>query len=233
MKNTILLLLLFLVTSCVLDRIPRVKIEIDQRAISKIDTLEVIRNSHYNGEIKDSKKVLKNTKEYYFSNEEDFGTIRLKLIDKTEIKLDSIQLRNTDRLIVSELNGSYKIKPKSDSKILAILKFLLISLLTLFLSKIAPALFILKPNSRKDFILKYGLFSMIFILGSFLTFGLVAGKGIILMFIGLIAILFVDFLFLYYYCEKREKIKPIIAVIVGNLLFWIGAYLFMLMTFLL
>jgi hypothetical protein len=205
-----------------MDRKPQVRIEIDESAILKIDSLELVTNSYYYGVEKEASKVQENIKEYIFGNEEDFGIIRLKLKDKTNIKLDSVKLRNTDWLTISQVNGTYKVEPRNESKIAHYLKILLVSLIIVFFTKVASALVIISPVSSKDFILKYGLFNLIYVFVSALLISAGDG-GLILFCLATFALLFVDFNFLYKYCRKGGITRPLIAVIVGNLLlFTIG-----------
>ena len=234
MKRIILLTIIFLTTSCLRDPVPpKAVIEIDESAIMKIDSIEVITNSFY-GKGKEADKVLEYTKEYVFGEVGDIGTIRLKLKDETEVRLDSIRLNHSSRLLISERNGKFKIEPRNDSrsdfKIPTFLKILLFGLILLIIPKVVSALLIMSPDSSRDFMLKYGLFSLILVIVSTFMFGFGAGEGIILFSIGLIFVFFVDFLFLYNYCDKKGKTRPIIAVIVSNLLLLIGIYFFTLMT---
>lgn len=207
-------------TACMIDRKPQVRIEIDESAILKIDSIELVTNTYYYGIQKEGCKIEENTKEYILGNTENTGTFRLKLKDKTEIRLDSVELGNADWLTISQVNGTYKVEPRNESKIAYFLKILLVGLIIVFFTKVASALVIISPDSSKDFILKYGLFNLIYVFVSALLIS-AGGGGLILFCLATFAVLFVDFNFLYNYCRKGGITRPLIAVIVGNLLLFI------------
>ncbi len=211
-----------------MDRKPQVRIEIDKSAIESIDSLVLVTNTYFGVE-KQSEKVLKDTKEYVLSNKEDVGTIILKLKDKSEIKLDSIKLNITEKLIISETNGTYTVGARNYSEISRFLIVFFISLIIVFSLKVTAALLIIKPNSTQSFILTYILFNSIYIFILVLLTNI--SNGIILLCLVFFVGIFVEFSMLFTHCRKGGIARPIISVIVGNLLvFTIGAGLFFIIT---
>jgi len=211
-----------------MDRKPQVRIEIDESAIESIDSLVLTTNTYFGVE-KQSEKVLKNTKEYVLWSKEDTGTITLKLKDKSEIKLDSVKLSITEKLIISELNGTYTVGARNYSEVSRFLIVFFVGLIIVFSLKVTTALLIIKPNSIKSFIKTYTLFNSIYVFISVLSTSV--SDGIILLCLWFFVAIFVEFSILFMHCSKRGITRPIISVIVGNLLlFTIGAGLFFIIT---
>jgi len=211
-----------------MDRKPQVRIEIDESAIESIDSLVLTTNTYFGVE-KQSEKVLKNAKEYVLWSKEDTGTITLKLKDKSEIKLDSVKLSITEKLIISELNGTYTVGARNHSEVSRFLIVFLVGLIIVFSLKVTTALLIIKPNSIKSFIKTYTLFNSIYVFISVLSTSV--SDGIILLCLWFFVAIFVEFSILFMHCSKGGITRPIISVIVGNLLlFTIGAGLFFIIT---
>jgi len=206
-----------------MDRKPQVRIKIDETAINNIDSLELVTKT-YNGVDRQSEKV-QNNKEYVLWSSENEGTVILTLKNKTKIKLDSVELSRSEKLIITELKGVYKAELRKKSQIRSFFELFIIGLIIVFSLKVTTVLLIIRPKLTKYFILRYSLFNLIFVFLSALLISI--GAGLIFC-LGLLGAFFIEFNVLYEQSETESIARPIIAVIAGNLLLiTIGTVLFL------
>lgn len=229
MKLQKIIIFIFSITLCscfqVIDPDPNVTIKIDKEAILEIDSLELISDYEYNFARKE--KVTADDNKYIFKNWDNELVIKLKLKNGTEIKSGILNLSETDKILISENDETYFFKPQEISITILVLKFLLSAFIIAFLTKVSTGCVIMKPDSKKDFVLKYGTYSIFFPIIFFLLLYARGQNQSIIFYLGIILLVFSDFILLYILGQKKDKIRAISSVIVGNLLLGTaGAYLF-------
>ena len=229
MKLQKIIIFIFSITLCscfqAVDPDPNVTIKIDKEAILEIDSLELISNYEYN--LARKEKVTVNDNKYIFENWDNELVIKLKLKKGTEIRSGILNLSETDKILISENNGTYSFKPQEISKTILVLKFLLSAFIIAFLTKVLTGCIIMKPDSMKSFVLRYGIYSIFFqIIFSLLLYARGQNESIIF-YLGTTLLIFSDFILLYILGQKKDKIRAISTVIVGNLLLGTaGTYLY-------
>lgn len=239
MKNIILFILLLLPTLCyaAFDIIPtpQVKLEINENAITEIDSIIIEKfDPEYNETLKVSKKIKPGVKIYYFGRCTNEGTFLLKLKDKTEIKTKKIRLNNADMLVVSKDNGTYNFEEKNDFITFGLLRECFIILLVLFLIKL-PSSLIIKSTSKKEIKITYSLCYVTLVLISTLLFGICNYFGlkinIVIIVITLVGPNLIDLYFLLKYSQKGNEKMQILKIILGNTLLSILLFLIYMFTF--
>lgn len=224
MKKIILLLLIFLPTAVfpLVIPTPEVKVEINENAITEIDSIIVEKyDSEYNETLKVCQKIIPEVKTYYFGRWTNEGTFLLILKDKTEIKTKKIRLNNADKLVLSKKNGTYNFEEKNDFITSRLLRECCIVLLVLFLIKLPSSRFI-KSTSKKELKIKYSLYYLVLVLISTLLFGTCnyfgLKIGIVIILIVLIVPNLIDLYFLFKYSKEENEGLQVLMIILGNIL---------------
>lgn len=221
MRRLIWFVLPLLLTACFpFDKIPEVKIKIDNSAISTIDSLEILPVDEYSDDQHEYFKVSAHIKEYKLLTHAQNAVIKLTLKDKSQIKSESIKLGEfRNRILISKVDRNYVFEKKEESKILKYGSILLIIFTIVLITKIPIALLIINPELKKNFLLKFGGLNLIHLTVIGILFATFKGSFIPFLYPAYLVILILDLLFLVNFNKERGKTRSAIAGIVSNLLF--------------
>jgi len=233
MKILQLFIFLFTIvnTSLAIDKMPVICVRIDKSIISNVDSVFLINDSQIQNST-DRYKVTSDQKEYLFKGYHG--------VSKISIKLKNSPKHLNDTTLITEKNATFVVKQINDkicfqqyhrSKLMNIMIQLIVLFLTLLLVKIPIAMLIMTPDSKKRFLINFGMINLLYLL---VLIGLIVIMqdlfiGAIYLFMILIMIS-ADLIFLNQKYNEKGILRPIIATIASNALFFIiGLLLIILM----
>ena len=233
-----LIVISIITTSCLppIDPDPSVKIEVENKALMKIDSLALsVYDAHYKETYTETKYLNQNNNIYYFGSEEGKGDFKIKLKNDSSIIITDKELYVADKLELIEKEGKFYFKPQNELPIYDMVMNSIIALLIIFLIKV-PFSFFMKTTKRKEYLVRYLIFYLLFILACALlnvTFDILGlNFNIVFFFIYLVVPNYIDISHFMKYGLNSNKEGFIVKIILINLVLLIlWQYLNMLSEF--
>jgi hypothetical protein len=199
-------------------------IYLDKTIISSLDSLNVV-DEHQGAIFFDGQKVKPGNKEFYFQNFKKGLRIALKFKDGQTYLSDTKVIKSDDRRVMIKMKYGRPIIHQY-SKFESVAPIMIVALLALFLIKLPIATWIIHPESRRTFILRYShliLFSvLIFFTETMLK---IPSFEFIILQLFLLAPIF-DFIYLWICNRRIKQVKLMSASIISNFAFvTIGLFL--------
>lgn len=216
----IILVLISLATTCLaIDRMPVVHVRIDKSIISDVDSVYLM-HDFQKSTFTDRYKVYPNQTMYLFSGFNGDLGISIKLKDSPNLISDTTLIFGRDAsVIVKRQDNEICFQQYHQSMILIRAMQLIVLFLTLLIFKLPIAMLILRPESKKRFLLDFGKIILIYVVVLIILIGIMQDAYAVVFFPFVILTLISDLFFLIYNYDGRGKLRPIIAAIVINVLF--------------
>ena len=167
-RTIILLVISIITTSCLppIDPDPNVKIEVENNALINIDSLSLsIYDAYFKETCTEIQQLSPNQNIYYFGSGEEKGDFRIKLKNSSSITITGTKLDNADKLVLKEKNGNYYFQAENELPVFDMVINSIIAILIIIFIK-TPLSFFVKTAKRKEFLFRYVLFYLFFILVS-------------------------------------------------------------------
>jgi hypothetical protein len=233
-----LIVISIITTSCLppIDPDPSVKIEVDNNALTNIDSLALsIYDTYYKETYTETQHLSQNNNIYYFGNGEGKGDFKIKLKNGSSIIITDKELHSADKLLLKEKDGKFYFNAQNELPIYDMVMNSIIALLIIFLIKV-PFSFFMKTIKRKEYLVRYLIFYLLFILACALlnvTFDILGlNLNIVFFFIYLVVPNYIDISNFMKYALNANKEGFIVKIILINLVLLIlWQYLNMLSEF--
>lgn len=218
MKNIVIIILSLTLTGCFcFDRKLQTNILIDETAIDEIDSICLLTEDNSLDSLNfNSTSVSSSENEYRFSTT---GRIKLKLKNKNEVVSKSENWRN---IKISKFNNKFIFEEIRASESFIMIKFFIVTFMTIFLLKVIVSFLIILPERKLKFIVFFGLLNLLY-----LTIFEIFDRTIINYIFSFYTIILIsDLIFLTIKYGQKGYIRPILAGLISNVLFFtIGQFL--------
>lgn len=224
MRLSVIILTSILLTSCFpIDRSPIVHVTIEKSLIPEIDSIFLIETSHsYQTRETNSQKVKADINEYSFllSGFNSVIRIKLKLKDTIEVISDSLMINDSkDKIKIAGQANKIKFEKIIKTKFQSYTPFIFIILLVILIAKIPLSVLIIWPSQKVRFIKLYSGLNCLYLLIFIIPMIIFSDIMIFLLYPFYLCVLLIDLIFLVKEFHEKGVLRPIIAGILGNLVF--------------